>query len=69
MGKFAIENKLIKRVRKGWNFQRVLMLSLGLVYLVASIIDYTLFGILFSIFISIQALFGYGCAGGYCSID
>lgn len=69
MGKPAIQNKLVRRVFVGWNFQRILILILGLIYLVSSIFDYTIVGILFSIFITGQAIFGYGCAGGTCPID
>lgn len=69
MGKSAIENKLIKRILIGWNTQRVIMLVLGIFYLVSSIVDYSLVGILFSIFITSQSVFGYGCAGGSCPID
>lgn len=68
MGKFTVENKLIRRVLTGWNGQRFLFLGIGFVYLVSSIIDFSFIGVLFSLLIVFQGIFGFGCAGGNCSI-
>jgi hypothetical protein len=45
------------------------MLVIGLVYLVASIVDFTMIGLFFSLFIVGQAVLGLGCAAGNCPVD
>ena len=54
------------RLLHGWNWQRVVFLSLGLYMGIQSAADRQWTGILLGMYIASMGLFALGCAGGQC---
>ncbi len=58
-----------KRLVSGWNLQRIAFLVIGLIFLLHTIIDQQLIGVLLGVYITAMGLFGFGCAAGNCTLD
>jgi hypothetical protein len=56
------------RILTGWNFRRGLYTAIGAFVIVISIIDQQWPAVVFGGYFASMGLFGFGCAGGNCSI-
>lgn len=62
-------NRIKTRLLTGWTFRRALFLGAGIFLLVQFFLDPEWPGIVFGSYFTAMGIFGFGCAGGNCSIN
>lgn len=61
-----LKQRSMERIRKGWNFIRVIYLIAGVGIMIQSLISRQWALALFGLYFTFMGLLGLGCAGGGC---